>query len=189
MKKLILTIALTATHQSMAATTDVWEGPGSLFDTQGRATGIYSLVVENTKKGNQIQRNVTVTLPDGSTHREQCLMTESRSGGWTSDCDNGKGGGQCFGEGLCISYTEDGTGKAYATTIVMDGPSEMRLLRTELQYGQAVRFFREKLHKRQAGSYDCIDHSGVLRYDCDTLFQGKYETIQTVLRIFKKPQL
>ncbi len=148
MKKLILTIAMIAPQQTLAATTDIWEGSGSLFDTKCNPTGTYSLVVENTKNGNQIQSNVTVILPDGSVHKKHCLMTESSSESWKSECDNGKGGGHCFGEGLCVSYVEDGTGKAYATTIAMDGPSDMRLLRTELQNGQAVRFFREKLHKR-----------------------------------------
>ena len=148
MKKLIIALALVASPATFAASTDIWEGPGSLFDVQGNPLSTYSLVVENIKNGNQIQSNVTVTLPDGTIHKQQCLMTETSQDGWKSDCDHGKGGGHCFGEGLCISYEEDSTGKAYATTIVMDGPTDMRLLRTELQNGQAVRFFREKLHKR-----------------------------------------
>lgn len=149
MKKLIFAIALIATQQIFAAEIEIWEGPGSLFDLQGNPSGVYNLVVENTKRDQQIQSHVTVTLSDGTVFKQQCLMTETTEGRWKSECDNGKGGGQCFGEGLCISYVEDSTGKAYATTIAMDGPSDMRLLRTELQKGKAVRFFREKLHKRQ----------------------------------------
>jgi len=148
MKTLILAMTLIASQHSFAGSTDVWEGPGSLFDVKGNATSTYNLVVENTKSGSQIQSNVTVTLPDGTTHKQQCLMTETSQDGWTSKCDHGNGGGPCFGGGFCISYVSNSTGKAYATTIVMDGPSDMRLLRTELQNGQAVQFFREKLHKR-----------------------------------------
>lgn len=148
MKALVLGLILAATQNSFAASTDTWEGPGSLFDTKGSEISTYNLVVENTKNGNQIQSNVTVTLPDGSVQKQQCKMTETAQDQWTSECDHGKGGGHCFGEGLCISYEEDSAGKAYATTIVMDGPADMRLLRTELQNGQAVHFFREKLHKR-----------------------------------------
>ena len=148
MKTLILAMTLIVSQHSFAASTDIWEGPGSLFDVKGNPTSTYNLVVENTKNGNQIQSNVTVTLPNGTTQQQQCLMTETSQDGWTSKCDHGNGGGHCFGEGLCISYEEDSSGKAYATTIVMDGPSDMRLLRTELLNGQAVQFFREKLHKR-----------------------------------------
>ena len=68
--------------------------------------------------------------------------------GWTSECDNGNGGGRCFGEGLCVSYVEDKTGKSFATTIIKDDDNNMRMLRTELDHGKAVRFYREKLHKK-----------------------------------------
>lgn len=146
MKKVIVLIATLVSSAAFAGT-DVWEGSGSLFDLQGQPAGDYQLVVENTTSGNEIQNLVTVTLADGSFKKLQCIMTKSGDG-WTSICDQGQGGGHCFGEGLCISYVADATGKAFATTIVMDGPSDMRLLRTELQNGQAVRFFREKLHKK-----------------------------------------
>ncbi|MBK7959922.1 MAG: hypothetical protein IPK04_01035 [Bdellovibrionales bacterium] len=149
MKKLLFAIALIASQRTFAGSTDIWEGPGALFDLQGKETGKYDLVVVNAKNGSQIRSNITVTLPDGSVQRHQCLMTETSHDGWQSKCDNGDGGGHCFGEGLCISYVEDTTGKSYSTTIVMDGSVDMRLLRTELQDGKALRFFREKLHKRQ----------------------------------------
>ncbi len=151
MKKLFLTIATLTTQATFAATvatTDIWEGSGALFDLNGKANGTYVLVVENAKNDDKIQSNVTVTLPDVSVRKEQCLMTKTNNENWKFECNNGKGGGHCFGEGLCISYIETTEGKAYATTIVMDSSSEMRLLRTELKDGKAVRFFREKLHKR-----------------------------------------
>jgi hypothetical protein len=148
MKSLIMALALIGAQSSFAATTDVWEGPGALFDLQGNSISTYTLLVENTKNGSQIQSNVTITLPDGTTQKEQCLMTETGANHWTSKCDYGSGGGSCFGEGMCISYEADANGKAFATTIAMDGPNDMRLLRTELKNGQAVQFFREKLHKR-----------------------------------------
>lgn len=148
MKSLICALALFASQNTFAITTNIWEGPGSLFDAHGNLSGSYNLVVENTQTGNKIKSNVTVTLADGRVHKQQCLMTETGKDSWESNCDHGKGSGHCFGEGLCVSYEENSTGKAYATTIVMDGPSDMRLLRTELLNGKAVQFFREKLHKR-----------------------------------------
>jgi hypothetical protein len=147
MKKLLITLALIASQSGFAATS-VWEGPGLLFDANGNPAGHYNVLVERTKSGNQVKSSITVKLPDGTTQQHQCLATESAENRWKSTCDHGKGGGSCFGDGLCISYEEDGNGKSYATTIIFDGPSQMRLLRTELRNGQAFRFFREKLYKR-----------------------------------------
>jgi hypothetical protein len=140
--------SLFAAQWSMAASVDVWEGPGAQFDVSGNATSTYDLVVENERIGDQIQSHVTIALPGGTTLKQQCLMTKTSADAWSSTCDHGVGGGRCFGEGLCISYESAPAGKAFATTIVFDGASEMCLLRTELQNGQAVRFYREKLHKK-----------------------------------------
>ena len=129
------------------AATDIWEGPGQLFDLNGQPAGAYNLVVEVTKNGVQTETHVKVALSDGTQIQRTCTST-SLGVGWSSKCDYGTGGGYCFGEGLCLSYEEDASGRAFATTIVMDGPNDMRLVRTELQNGQAVRFFREKLHKK-----------------------------------------
>ncbi|MBX9767182.1 MAG: hypothetical protein K2X47_07925 [Bdellovibrionales bacterium] len=148
MKTLILTLTALLAQTSLAGTPDIWEGDGALFEVHGKPAVTYHLVVENTKTADITNTNVTVTLPDGTAIKQQCVMTERTPGKWSSECDHGKGGGSCFGEGLCISYEEDAMGRAFATTIVMDGPSDMRILRTELQNGQATRFFREKLHKR-----------------------------------------
>lgn len=148
MKKLMIALVLVASPAAFAAKSDVWEGPGTMFDDQGKVVSNYHLVVENTKNGSGTVSNVTVTLPDGSERKSQCRMTETGEKGWASDCDHGKGGGACFGEGLCESYEEDATGHAFATTIVMDGSKGMRLLRTELKNGRAVHFFREKLQRR-----------------------------------------
>ena len=147
MKSLLL-FALFASEITFASTTDVWEGSGILFNEKVEQIGSYTLVVENTKTSRQIQSYVAVSLPDGKIIKQQCLMTESKEGTWNSKCDHGAGGGQCFGNGLCMSYEKDSKGKAYATTIIKDGNSDMRLLRTELQDGKPVHFFREKLHKR-----------------------------------------
>lgn len=148
MKKLLIALILMASSAAFAAKTEVWEGPGTLFDDQGKVVSSYHLVVENTKNGREILSHVTVTFPDGTERKSQCRMTETGQKGWVSDCDHGKGGGACFGEGLCESYEEDSTGRAFASTIVMDGSANMRLLRTELKNGRAVHFFREKLQKR-----------------------------------------
>ena len=146
MKKLIFALTLIASLNAAAAT-DVWKGTGELFNLQGRKTGSYALTVENEKQGDVTLSKITVTLPDGKSERHQCRITGDDDG-WHSDCDHGQGGGRCYGEGLCESYVADGNGRAFATTMVFDGPEDMRLLRTELKDGKAVRIFREKLHKQ-----------------------------------------
>lgn len=148
MKTLFIALALTLSAPAFAATTEIWEGSGTHFNIDGNPEGTYGLKVENTSNGKATQSHVTVTLPDGSIRKHQCSMTYSSDSRWKSECDNGFGGGQCLGDGLCASYIEDSNGKAYAMTIVMDSPTAMRLLRTELKNGHAVRFFREKLQKR-----------------------------------------
>ena len=148
MSSLILGTTFLATQASFAAPTSTWEGSGSVFDSKGGLISDYKLIVENTQSESTIQRDVSVTLADGKILKKHCSVNKKNEDGWTSDCDFGKGGGHCFGQGLCISYEEGFNGKNYASTIVMDSPKEMRLLRTELKDGQPVRFFRERLTKQ-----------------------------------------
>jgi hypothetical protein len=148
MKKLILTLAMISSSYAFASTTDIWEGPGTQFDAHGKATGNYNLVVQNVTTGTQIQSTVTITLADGTVKTEQCQITNDSAGGWKSLCGTFQGGGGCFGEGMCASYEADANGHAFATNVAIDGASDLRMLRTELQNGQATGFYREKLHKR-----------------------------------------
>jgi hypothetical protein len=149
MKTILCTLLLLASQTTFAATSPtVWEGQGTLTTVHGQQLSTYKLLVERTEDKSGGVTNVTVTLPDGSTQNHVCRTTDGSHGGWKSVCDHGTGGGRCLTEGLCISYEEEAGGKAFATSIVMDGPADMRLLRTELQDGKAVQFFSEKLHKR-----------------------------------------
>lgn len=147
MKHLTLTLALVLAQHCIAAA-DVWKGEGSLFKLNGESEGSYSLTVKNTRNGSVTESEITVALANGAIINLQCTNTAGEGESWSSLCGHGKGGGRCLGEGLCISYLEGESGKAFATTIAMDGPSDMRLLRTELKDGKAVRFFREKLHRQ-----------------------------------------
>lgn len=90
---------------------------------------------------------MTVTLPSGIESQHQCT-TSKMIKGWSTQCQNGSGGGLCFGDGLCQSYIENASGQAFATTVIMDKDNSMRLLRTELANGEAVHFFRERLFKQ-----------------------------------------
>lgn len=147
MKTLAALLTLVIVQQA-AAGTSVWKGEGALFGTNGTNQGEYELTVTNTKNGDVTESKIHIKTAEGSVIDMQCTNTAADNGSWSSQCNHGKGGGSCFGEGLCISYLDSGSGKAFATTVVMDGASDMRLLRTELQNGKAVRFFREKLRKQ-----------------------------------------
>lgn len=144
---LVLTALLLVAQTTFAATTDIWEGSGTLFNLQADPVSDYQLVVENTKSPLQTDSHVTVTLKDGTVIHQNCVHKDTPKGFQTT-CDKSSGGGFCMGEGLCMSYVADQAGKAFATTIIKDGASDMRLVRTELKNGQAVQFFREKLHKK-----------------------------------------
>jgi hypothetical protein len=124
---------------------EVWKGSGTLFDRKRNAIAEYRLEMYRTTVSPTVQlREVRVYLPGGRLKKMTC-RTRNTDKGWTSDCGESRGGGACFGDGLCIDYAVEEGGRAFATTIVMDGKDTMRLLRTELVHGKAVRFFRERL--------------------------------------------
>ena len=147
MKTLITILSFICIAQfSQAQSAETWTGPGEIFNMKGESLQTYNLVVKNTPQENgTILSEVKIDLPDGSIINQKCDITHGQNG-WSTVCENSSGGGRCYGEGLCQSYTVDGD-KAFATTIVMDGENSMRLLRTELHNGEAVRIFREKLNK------------------------------------------
>ncbi len=124
----------------------LWRGTGTTFGRDGRALGDFT--VELTReKGADEQTVVTrgqAILGDGR-HLpiEQKMVLDGNH--FTLETNRGKGGGICLGEGLCISHEEGSDGKSFATTIVFDGPDQLRLLITELDHGQAVRFLRQTL--------------------------------------------
>ena len=129
----------------------LWQGKGATFNRNREQTSEYRIEVYRTEvDGTKGLSQAKVYLSNGTLiFNETCETTKTKTG-WISDCKVRKGGGYCFGDGLCMDYTEDQNQHGFATTIIMDGPNSMRLLRTELVKGQAVRFFREKLER--AGS-------------------------------------
>lgn len=130
---------------SAGEVTELWKGDGVLFDRSNKPIGKYRLEMYRTNVNKKKMLNeVKVFLPNAKTKTISCEITKSKKG-WSTDCRSRKGGGYCFGEGLCIDYMADQKGSAFATTIVMDGKDTMRMLRTELKRGKAVRFFRERL--------------------------------------------
>lgn len=124
----------------------VWQGTGQLFSAEGKAAGAYRLELVRKRAEDGLLQTVRVFLPDGQIQTLQCEITEEGEA-WSSVCGHGRGGGRCFGDGLCLDYLTDDKGRAFATTIVFDDDDSMRLLRTELLRGEAIRFYREKLER------------------------------------------
>lgn len=131
-----------------AVADETWSGEGTLFDRAGKPLGRYGLTLVRTPvKAGVVRHTVTVELPAGKIREMRCTLTLDGES-WTSSCADGRqGGGRCFGDGMCLDYLSGPGGQAFATTIAFDGDDRMRMLRTELVEGEAVRFFRETLRR------------------------------------------
>ncbi len=137
--------------EAMGETTtkEVWKGSGAVFDQNGKQLASYELEVSIEEKSPGLRnRLVKVTMADGSVDEIVCSM-RGDDDAWSVSCESDatttKGGGYCFGEGLCQEYEEVSPTHAFATTVIEDDDNGLRLMRTELRNGVAVAFYREKL--------------------------------------------
>jgi hypothetical protein len=128
----------------------VWQGSGTVFSKDGREAAEFTIELTRTavdQRSTETKGNVVLTT--GAVIPIFQRTTQSEGGvGFRLESNRGKGGGYCLGAGLCTSYEDAGNGQAFATTLVLDGPSKMRLLVTELDHGQAVRFIRQTLTRK-----------------------------------------
>lgn len=148
MKKTIIATAV-ALVANIASAAEVWEGPGKLYNLNRELLAEYTVNVQ-IEKVSTSEKKVDVTVRDQGgavIHSDACTMRNSGQS-WTKDCDGGSSRGFMLDYGLGIDYYEANDGKAYATDIVIDSNTQMRLLRTELENGQAQKFFAEILTKR-----------------------------------------
>src|SRR5262249_31199821 len=93
----------------------------------------------------ELNSKITITVK-GQTQTYHQTLKDSGENGFAIESDQGKGGGYCFGEGLCEAYmgtTEHG----FAITIVIDDSNHRRILVTELKNGKATKFVRESLER------------------------------------------
>lgn len=147
MKKTLIAL-ITALTAPSATATELWNGEGKLFNRQRDLLAEYTLEVR-VDDVSPSEATVEVTVRDQSgaiVQFDHCQM-HKKDNGWTKDCDGGTSRGKMFAFGLGVDYYEAKDGKAYATNIVIDSGTQMRLFRTELVNGQAQRFFAETLTK------------------------------------------
>ena len=148
MRKFTLAMVI-ALGAGTAANAEVWEGTGKLLDRDGHELADYTVAVNvEAVEGGDRHMVVTVRNTEGQVlHTDDCLM--HRSGiRWTKECTGGTSRGMMLGFGLGTDYYEAKNGKAYSTSITLDGDTGMRLLRVELEHGAATKFFAESLTKR-----------------------------------------
>lgn len=147
-------LGLTATHDARAtiSMTDglgTWQGSGHARNVQGTDLGRFDVVMVRKPLGpGKIRADGKVTLRDGQIIVFWHEYEDLQSGGYRLTSTNGSGAGRCFSNGMCQSYEQRSDGHAFATTIVEDGPDKIRVLVTELDKGQAVRFIEQTLTKK-----------------------------------------
>lgn len=124
-----------------------YSGQGALFSIAGKKLGDYHLEYRREPLSRTSYRQtVTVKIPKKQPITLRCTVSVDGER-WRTECGQRKGGGYCLGEGLCLDYITDDQHNAYATTIIKDGPNQMRMFRTELRKGKAVRVYRERLRR------------------------------------------
>jgi hypothetical protein len=149
MKKVILAsvIALTST----IATAEVWSGTGKSYGINFDELSEYQVEV-NVEAVSATQQDIDIKITDTAGEiisTDRCTSVANEDGSWTKQCLNGSSVGSMLDYNLGMDYYTAKDGKAYATNIVIDSDSQMRLFRTELaSSGLATRFFVETLNKQ-----------------------------------------
>ncbi len=152
MKTIIATLGMTVLCGTALASKNVnkWQGSGAVYSPAGIQLETYDITVVNTEtSAHVIQSEATVTSPDGSQKQISQKLTLNGEN-WSVESNLGKGGGACYGEGLCENYISSNDGSiAYATTIISDGVDHKRQITTVLQKGKAVKMLRQNLVRVQ----------------------------------------
>ena len=126
-----------------------WEGQGTTVALNGGNLGAFTVdLTRRTTGPGQVRTDGRVVLANGQVIVFWQESADTPSGGFRMTTNDGTGGGRCFANGMCQSYVERADGHAFATTIVRDAPDKLRILVTELDKGQAVRFIQQSLTKK-----------------------------------------
>jgi hypothetical protein len=143
--------AIAVPRAAQAGITDhagTWQGTGHAVDVSGKDLGAFTVrVARRTDGPGKLRADGKVRLASGKEIVFWQEFAEGPAGGFRLVTNDGTGSGRCFGNGICQSYEERAGGKAFATTIVMDSPTTVRILVIELDGGRAIRFFHQTLVK------------------------------------------
>lgn len=147
MKQFLFGAVLFVSSSSLALAGETWTGTGELYDAQRQLISPYTIELQMEEIADSLERvTVEVKAHGEVVHSDVC---EIRKAGdrWGKTCKESEGGGYRFANGLAQEYVELKNGHAYATTMIQDSPTRIRILRTELDGREAVRFFSEVLEK------------------------------------------
>lgn len=145
--------ALSVSSSARAATCDqgigTWEGSGTASEVSGKDLGSFTVTVtRKPMSGGKVRADGVINLANGQRMTFWQEFENTRPHAFRLVSDRGTGAGECFANGLCQSFEQSANGHAFATTIAPDGEGRLRLLITELDKGQAVRFFQQTLRKK-----------------------------------------
>ncbi|MGZ3688832.1 MAG: hypothetical protein ACXWP5_11485 [Bdellovibrionota bacterium] len=132
-----------AARADVAKMLGTWNGTGATYSIDGTEEGEYQVQLVNVPGAQGgVDSSITVTIPNYKTlHFTQTMRDTPK--GFSITSDQGSGGALCVGEGLCEGFLgQDGNG--IAMTTISDGPDTLRILKTQLENGKAVRIMREK---------------------------------------------
>lgn len=145
-------LALVAPGSASAGITDglgTWEGSGTGSEISGKDLGSFTVsITRRSVATGKVRADGKVTLAGGKEIVFWQELEDHGSSGFHLVSNNGSGGGQCFANGICQTYEKRADGHAFATTIAKDENDKLRILVTELENGQAVRFFQQTLRKK-----------------------------------------
>jgi hypothetical protein len=149
----LLLLSLCFCARSHARITDGaghWTGKGSVIAVDGQDLGEFTVEVDRTTvDARTVDVQGKVTLASGQVIAFSERQIAGTAGGFRIESSAGKGGGRCFGDGLCQTYVETGADTARASYMAADGSEKLRVLITELDHGRAVRFIRQTLTRKQ----------------------------------------
>lgn len=148
LKTFSILLSLVAASTASASTNEIWKGEGKLYGLNRDLVSTYNVEV-HIETNSESEKQVEVQIHDqkGNTIQTNVCNMKSQDLTWIKNCDNGTSRGAMFEHGLGIDYFETSQGKSFATNIVMDSDSRMRLFRVEMLNGKATRFFVEVLNK------------------------------------------
>jgi hypothetical protein len=148
-------LSLFAVLAPMDATADMmgglglWEGTGTVRAASGADLGRFNVTLtRRLAEDGKVRTDGQVTFASGQVSKFWQEVERGDSGGFQIVSSNGIGKGRCFANGICESYEYRRDRHAFATTIVRDAADRIRVLITELEKGESVRFIEQTLTKK-----------------------------------------
>jgi hypothetical protein len=126
-----------------------WEGSGTASEVSGKDLGGFTVTV--TRKlmaSGNVRADGVINLANGQHLTFWQEFENTRPNSFRLVSNHGTGGAEWFANGLCQWIEQSSDGHAFATTIAPDGADRIRILISELDKGQPIRFYQQILIKK-----------------------------------------